>query len=78
MSNISFANNTAVYGPDIASYPIRYVINDFEDFFLKDIASSQTTMERFKVSIADYDNQIILIDQDTVIEIKIPEDASLD
>ena len=64
MKNIVFQNNTAPYGNDIASYPVRVVIkgdNDNSNYqiYLNEIASGQTLSESLVLKIIDYDNQTI-------------------
>ena len=64
MKNIIFQNNSAPYGNDIASYPVRIVKqgdDDDDDFHihLNEIASGQTLSESLVLKIIDYDNQTI-------------------
>ena len=54
-----FTNNTAPYGNNIASYPIRIVSRDssFGQIVLNDIASGQEISGSIQLLLVDYDNQ---------------------
>ena len=58
---INFTNNVAAYGSNIASYPVR-VVNDEainERIELTNIASGIQYSGTLKLSIVDYDNQVM-------------------
>ena len=64
MTNLIFQNNSAPYGNDIASYPVRIVArgdnnNDDYHIYLNQIASGQALSNSLVLKIVDYDNQTI-------------------
>ncbi len=65
-----YENNTAPYGSDIGSYPIKYYLNGSSDLSLTEVASSQKLPYPLLISILDFDDQVIQTDSVSVIEIK--------
>lgn len=60
MTNVTFKNNTAPYGPNIASYPVKVIRTDINStaFTLDNVASGQTYTQSIELSLVDFDNQI--------------------
>ena len=60
MTNVTFKNNSAVYGPNIASYPVKVIRTDTNStaFTLDNVASGQTYTKSIELSLVDFDNQI--------------------
>ena len=74
-SNVTFTNNTAQYGSNIASYPIKAMINSTlsNKVVLDNAASGQIYRSPFNVSLLDYDDQVLNLDSSSVVSI-IPLD----
>ena len=60
MVNVTFVNNTAPYGPNIASYPVKVVLEGTNSSALElnDVASGQLISDEIKLSVVDFENQI--------------------
>ena len=70
-SNIFFDSNSALYGPNIASYAIKVKIgNSSENSVTISNAVSGQTSQEFTFSILDYDNQVMNQDSTSKITIK--------
>ena len=70
-SNMFFDSNSALYGPNIASYAIKVKVdNSSENSVIMSNAVSGQTSQEFTFSILDYDNQIINLDSTSKITIK--------
>jgi len=56
--NNTFTNNTAKYGPDIGSIPIKIFINDSisNEVILENIPSGQIVPFEMTISLKDWDN----------------------
>ena len=71
MSNNSiFTNNTAQYGPNIASYAVKITQenNPSSDITINDLGSGVKYNETLKLVVRDYDNQIMVLnDQNQII-----------
>ena len=67
-----FENNTAQYGSNIASYPIKIALVDSQSdsIFLTDIASGQVYNSTLEFKLVDHDDQIITIDNASTIKIR--------
>ena len=63
MNNVTFLNNSANYGPNIASYPIKVGINNITDstITLNNVASGQIYSSSLYMTLLDYDLQKIKI-----------------
>ena len=63
MTNVIFVNNTAPYGPNIASYPVKIVIanSNTTDIVFNDAVSGQEQEVDLNFHIVDYDNQLALL-----------------
>ena len=80
LSNITFDNNQAPYGPNIASYPVRIVnstmIND--SMVLTNVASGIAYHETIKMLLVDYDNQTMnLVDGNQIKILPLTNGATL-
>lgn len=64
LSNNRFADNTAAYGPNIASFPIRLEINEFpsKSRELKVFASGQESDGLLLVKLLDHQGQVVTTD----------------
>ena len=64
LTNITYANNSALYGQNIASYPIKIIeqgiSNDLIE--LNNIGPSITYSGTLKLALVDYDDQKIMND----------------
>ena len=70
-SNMFFDSNSALYGPNIASYAIKVRIgNSSENSVTMINAVSGQTNQEFTFNILDYDNQVIKLDSNSKITIK--------
>jgi len=63
LSNILFVNNTAKYGKNIASYPIKIKHGNATStrIVVNDIVSGQASVN-FEFSLLDYDDQVMTLD----------------
>ena len=80
MSNIEYHNNTASYGPDIGSYPVRIVnsvmMNEF--IVLTDVASGLVYKKTLRLLLVDYDGQTMnLISNSQIKVVPLTSGASL-
>lgn len=72
LDNIMFANNKAVYGPNIASYPVRIRVKEtlVSRITLNNIPSGISQDVSLNLALFDHDNQIVVLDNISQIEIK--------
>lgn len=61
IENIMFANNSALYGPNIANYAVRIIFKDKPDQSLvfSNVVSGQSFPKSFTFQHIDYDNQVM-------------------
>ena len=71
MSNNTFINNQASYGPNIASYPVKIVFNDSatDNMSITDIGSGIKYENTIILALVDYDNQVIKSNSKDLINI---------
>ena len=71
LSNIAFINNTALYGPDIGSYPVKIVNNAIMDepIVLTNVASGLTYNQTLRLLLVDYDKQTMNLVSNSQIKI---------
>ena len=71
MTNLTFKNNSAPYGDNIASYPVKVIITDSNSttYTLNDVASGQEYPKYIELSLVDYDNQIVSCTQSGVVSV---------
>ena len=71
MRNNSYQNNSALYGPNIASYPvkIKQANSTQEDVFLDNVGSGVTYPQTLNLGLYDYDDQIMILDSSNQISI---------
>ena len=69
--NVSYSNNTALYGNDIASYPVRIVMDGMMDQNIEfdNVASGITYSETVRLLLVDYDNQTMNLVNSSQIKI---------
>jgi len=60
MTNVVFSNNSAPYGNNIASYPVKVVDpnTNSSGMTLTDFASGQPLGRSLKFTVVDHDNQV--------------------
>ena len=62
LTNVTFSNNSANYGPNIASYPVKIGIDNMTDNIkLENIASGQIYNSPLYMTLLDYDLQQVKI-----------------
>ena len=71
LSNLVFSNNSALYGPEIGSYPIKIKIGNSSLNYasIENAVSGQIT-QAFTFSITDYDDQVMNLDSVSKIAVK--------
>lgn len=69
--NIVNSNNTAEYGPDIASYPVRLKVKDSSSAQIKlaDVGSGVNYDKPISFVMVDYDNQTMVLDSASLVSI---------
>ena len=72
LSENIFEGNSAGYGPNIASYPIKINIRNSNSDFIKlfDVGSGVKYSNSLELALVDYDNQANNLDNSSVITIK--------
>ena len=79
LEDLLFSNNSAIYGPDIASYAVRIaeVDNTSQNMTLNNLASGMTLSEsppdttrtQLELVLLDYDDQVMLLSDEATIKI---------
>jgi hypothetical protein len=71
MSNLIFTNNTAQYGQNIASYPLKIKLqnSDSDTTELNKIGSGIKLNETLAFELVDFDNQVMVLDSENSISI---------
>ena len=71
ISNNTFIKNQAVYGRDIASYPVKIVMNDnYVDYMsITSVGSGIKYTNDITLALVDYDNQVMVLDNQNLINI---------
>lgn len=69
--NIVYINNSAIYGSDIASYPVKIILqgSSLNDINLTDVGSGIKFQRNLTLSLVDYDNQEISNDNTSQIKL---------
>ena len=77
--NVTKENNTAMYGNDIASYPIKAKLkNANSDLIMLDsVVSGQVYSPSLAFELIDHDEQVIVIDSSSTIKINTIDSNSL-
>lgn len=72
MTNNSFSNNTAKYGPIIASYPIKIKMkdSDSDQIYFKNVVSGISENITFLCGLYDHDGQITSLDNTSQLELR--------
>jgi hypothetical protein len=71
LSNNVYSNNSALYGQDIASYAVR-IVNEVDGsnvIHLNDVGSGIQYTKGIKLSLVDYDDQKMVLDNASTIKI---------
>jgi hypothetical protein len=66
-----YSNNSALYGQDVASYAVR-IVNEVDDsniINLNDVGSGIQYTKGIELSLVDYDNQRMVLDNESTIKI---------
>ena len=76
IERIEYLNNSAEYGPEIASYPVKIkLVNSTEDdVYLRNVGSGIPYDQRLQFGLYDFDGQIMILDNSDQIVI-LPEDT---
>jgi predicted outer membrane repeat protein len=71
MNNLTFANNEALYGKNIASYPVKIRIYEsrIDTMEIDNVASGLVYAETLYLSLVDYDSQVMVLDSESIIQI---------
>ena len=61
LHNTTFYNNQAMYGINLASYPVRIILDNSvnDDMILTNVVSGVTYPDTLRFSIVDFDNQVM-------------------
>jgi len=75
--SILFSNNSAQYGPDIASYAVKITFSELssQQMKLENVGSGIAYEEDLKFVVRDYDNQIMVLDNENQIIINSQNDT---
>jgi hypothetical protein len=78
LTNNIYGNNTATYGNNIASYAVRIIDKNTgsNKINLYDYASGQLYNETLKYALVDYDDQEMVLDDESTIKISSVTDGS--
>ena len=76
--NNSFTNNSASYGPNIASYSIKIIRkgSTSDNITISNIGSGIAINETFQLALTDYDNQIMVLDNTSQIKVVATSNSS--
>jgi hypothetical protein len=71
-NNNQFTNNTALYGQNIASYPIRMRMGNAtaNNLMISDVPSGIKYQNILNFSLVDHDDQVMVLDDVSLIEVK--------
>jgi acetyltransferase-like isoleucine patch superfamily enzyme len=72
LNNVTFTNNTALYGPNMASYASKIALNSTRstNIILKDVPSGQTYDQPLNFVLLDEDDQVLNLDDASYILLK--------
>jgi hypothetical protein len=78
LTNVKFLNNSASYGPNIASYPIkiRFKGNDTDSMKINNIGPNIFYEREISFALVDYDNQTVLTNSENEITISSDNNIS--
>ena len=71
LQNNVYINNQALYGPNIASYPVKIVFNgsDTDYMSIVNVGSGIEIHNEFVLALVDYDNQVMVSNDQDLISI---------
>ena len=71
IKNSIFINNHALYGPNIASYPVKIGINDssFDHMSFTNVGSGVVYEDEIRLVLLDYDDQAMVLNSQDYIKI---------
>ena len=81
LTDVEFLNNSADYGPDIASYPVTLQLLGGQNYsiVLEDVASGQTYIPGIQLELVDYDGQTVELGLTSTVTIQsIESDTRVD
>ena len=80
LRNNLYQNNSALYGPNIASYPVKIkLVNSTQDeVYLSNVGSGITYPQTLHLGLYDYDDQIMVLDSTDQISISPVDQQSSD
>jgi predicted outer membrane repeat protein len=61
LTNNTFENNSAAYGPDLASYPVKIQMLDHSESVISNVGSNTVYEETLNFALLDYDNQTMVL-----------------
>jgi len=69
ITNISYLNNTASYGPNIASYGVKitFSTSTSTDMKISNLGSGITYEQQMKLVVRDYDDQVMVLNNENQI-----------
>ena len=78
ISNLRFNGNSAKYGPNIASYPVKVVSKNTHQnkISLEDVASGLDYNQTLYFELVDYDDQVMNLENSKTVKIVPNEDTS--
>jgi predicted outer membrane repeat protein len=78
MTNLGFMNNSALYGPNIASYAVKIRFNGsyYDSMVVDNIGPNIFHKKQLSFALMDYDNQTILTNSENEITLVSPHNIS--
>ena len=75
MDNITYKDNNALYGADIASYAVRIVRRgtNINKIYLDDVASGLEYDKTLDFDLVDYDGQIMTLENSFILKILVDD-----
>ena len=75
LQNITYSNNSAMYGPDIASYAVKIVQRGTQDnkIYLDNIPSGLKYNQTLYFDLVDYDGQVMSLENATSVKVLIDD-----
>jgi hypothetical protein len=61
LTNVTYWNNAAAYGPNIASYAFKIIMVDNDEMIINDVGSNIRYEHELKFALLDYDNQVMVL-----------------
>jgi hypothetical protein len=61
LTNVTYSNNIAVYGLNIASYAFKIIMVDNDEMIINDVGSNIRYEHELKFALLDYDDQVMVL-----------------